>query len=69
MLQYYYKPLQKHLENLHYQMDFTLERVDDKEQVPKEAIPIAKMLGLDDEIISKAKEYLLQNQKGGNNDE
>ncbi|MCD6435912.1 MAG: DNA mismatch repair protein MutS, partial [Clostridiales bacterium] len=57
------------IENLHHQMDFTLERVDDKEQVPKEAIPIAQMLGLNNEITLKAKEYLLQNQKGGNNNE
>ncbi len=57
------------IENLHHQMDFTLERVDDKEQVPKEAIPIAQMLGLNEIIISKAKEYLIQNQKGGNNNE
>ncbi|MEA3422218.1 MAG: hypothetical protein U9Q80_00155 [Bacillota bacterium] len=57
------------IENLHYQMDFTLERVDDKEQVPKEAISIVQMLGLNEKIIVGAKEYLLQNQKGGKKNE
>ena len=39
-------------------MDYRLARVDDNREVPKDALNIAKMLGIDTNIIEKAKEYL-----------
>ena len=39
-------------------MDYRLARVDDNREVPKDALNIAKMLGIDNNIIEKAKEYL-----------
>ena len=39
-------------------MDYRLTRVDDNREVPKDALNIAKMLGIDTNIIEKAKEYL-----------
>ena len=39
-------------------MDYRLTRVDDNREVPKDALNIAKMLGIDSNIIEKAKEYL-----------
>jgi hypothetical protein len=39
--------------------DYRLERVDKMEKVPKEALNIAKMLGVYDEIIEGAKKYLI----------
>ena len=39
-------------------MDYRLTRVDDNREVPKDALNIAKMLGIDSHIIEKAKEYL-----------
>lgn len=39
-------------------MDYRLTRVDDNREVPKDALNIAKMLGIDNNIIEKAKEYL-----------
>lgn len=49
------------IKTLHEQMDYTLERVTDTKQVPKEAIPIAEMLGLDKKIIDKAKKIIKGN--------
>lgn len=40
-------------------MDYRLTRVDDKAEIPKDALNIAKMLGIDDSIIEKAKEYIV----------
>ena len=39
-------------------MDYRLTRVDDNREVPKDALNIAKMLGIDANIIEKAKQYL-----------
>ena len=39
-------------------MDYRLSRVDDNREVPKDALNIAKMLGIDKNIIDKAKQYL-----------
>jgi Mismatch repair ATPase (MutS family) len=39
-------------------MDYRLTRVDDNREVPKDALNIAKMLGIDKSIIDKAKQYL-----------
>ena len=39
-------------------MDYRLTRVDDNREVPKDALNIAKMLGIDASIIDKAKQYL-----------
>ena len=39
-------------------MDYRLTRVDDNREVPKDALNIAKMLGIDSHIIEKAKQYL-----------
>ena len=39
-------------------MDYRLTRVNDNREVPKDALNIAKMLGIDNNIIEKAKEYL-----------
>ena len=39
-------------------MDYRLTRVDDNRAVPKDALNIAKMLGIDANIIEKAKQYL-----------
>ena len=39
-------------------MDYRLTRVDDNREVPKDALNIAKMLGIDKNIIEKAKQYL-----------
>ena len=39
-------------------MDYRITRVDDNREVPKDALNIAKMLGIDSNIIEKAKEYL-----------
>ncbi|MBN2259673.1 MAG: hypothetical protein JW702_03975 [Clostridiales bacterium] len=57
------------IENLHHQMDFSLEKVDDEQSVPKEAIPIAEVLGLNKEIIMNAKKYLKEKKKGDDNNE
>ncbi len=39
-------------------MDYSLYQVDDENEVPKDAINIAKILGINDEIISSAKSYM-----------
>ncbi len=39
-------------------MDYRLARVDNNREVPKDALNIAKMLGIDTNIIEKAKQYL-----------
>ena len=39
-------------------MDYRLTRVDNNREVPKDALNIAKMLGIDANIIEKAKQYL-----------
>ncbi|MGX8774845.1 MAG: MutS-related protein [Bacillota bacterium] len=39
-------------------MDYRLTRVDDNREIPKDALNIAKMLGIDSNIIEKAKQYL-----------
>jgi dsDNA-specific endonuclease/ATPase MutS2 len=39
-------------------MDYRLTCVDDNREVPKDALNIAKMLGIDSHIIEKAKQYL-----------
>ncbi|QQY79912.1 MutS-like protein [Keratinibaculum paraultunense] len=41
-------------------MDYRLKRVDDETKVPKEAINIASIMGLNKEIISKSEKYLGQ---------
>ncbi|MBQ6495674.1 MAG: hypothetical protein IJI74_00735 [Firmicutes bacterium] len=40
-------------------MDYRLTRVDDAAEIPKDALNIAKMLGIDNSIIEKAKEYIV----------
>src|SRR5690606_5078450 len=39
-------------------MDYRLYLAENNEEIPKDAINIAKMLGIYDEIIEKAKKYL-----------
>ena len=39
-------------------MDYRLYRVDNEAQVPKEALSIAAMLGIDKAIIEGAKKYI-----------
>lgn len=39
-------------------MDYRLKRVTDKSQVPRDAINIARLMGLDEEILKKAEEIL-----------
>lgn len=39
-------------------MDYRLRRVENGGEVPKDALNIARMLGIDSEIIDKAKEYI-----------
>lgn len=39
-------------------MDYRLRRVEENKQVPKDALNIAKMLGLSSEIIDRAKNYI-----------
>ena len=39
-------------------MDYRLTRVDSNREIPKDALNIAKMLGIDANIIEKAKQYL-----------
>ena len=39
-------------------MDYRLTRVDSNREIPKDALNIAKMLGIDASIIEKAKQYL-----------
>ena len=39
-------------------MDYRLTRVDNNREIPKDALNIAKMLGIDANIIEKAKQYL-----------
>ena len=39
-------------------MDYRLTRVDNNREIPKDALNIAKMLGIDAKIIEKAKQYL-----------
>ncbi len=46
------------LKNLHQRMDYRLEAVREDRQVPKEALPISRLLGLEEEILQKAQEYL-----------
>lgn len=41
-------------------MDYRLREVEGEGEIPKDALNIAKMLGIGDEIINKAKEYLKQ---------
>ena len=40
-------------------MDYRLQRVDNAAQIPKDALNIAKMLGIDNSIIEKAKQYIV----------
>ncbi len=40
-------------------MDYRLKRVDDAAEIPKDALNIAKMLGISSSIIEKAKEYIV----------
>ena len=44
-------------------MDYRLQRIDYKSEIPKDALNIAKMLGISDEIIEKAKEYIKEEKK------
>lgn len=39
-------------------MDYRLKTVEREEEIPKDALNIAKILGLNDEIINRAKEYI-----------
>ena len=41
-------------------MDYRLKKVDSGEEIPKDALNIAKMLGIDREIIEKAKAYIIK---------
>ena len=40
-------------------MDYRLKRVDNATEIPKDALNIAKMLGIDNSIIEKAKQYIV----------
>ena len=39
-------------------MDYRLSRVDSSKEIPKDALNIAKMLGIDKDIIDRAKQYI-----------
>lgn len=43
-------------------MDYRLKKVDQDTQVPKDAINIAKLMGLEDEVLSRAEEYLVNKE-------
>ena len=45
-------------------MDYRLYRVDSEAQVPKEALSIAAMLGINKEIVEGAKKYMKKGEKG-----
>ena len=39
-------------------MDYRLKTVEREEEIPKDALNIAKILGLNDDIINRAKEFI-----------
>ena len=45
-------------------MDYRLTHVESSGEIPKDALNIAKMLGIDKDIIEKAKEYMRKGEKG-----
>lgn len=45
-------------------MDYRLTHVESSREIPKDALNIAKMLGIDKDIIEKAKEYMRKGEKG-----
>lgn len=51
------------LDTLHTLMDYRLERTDETTRVPREAIPIAEMLGLRPDIIEGARAYLARQER------
>lgn len=44
-------------------MDYRLTHVESSREIPKDALNIAKMLGIDKDIIEKAKEYMSKRRK------
>ncbi len=44
-------------------MDYRLYPIDNQGEVPKDALNIAKMLGINSEIIERAKEYISKEKK------
>ena len=45
-------------------MDYRLTHVESSREIPKDALNIAKMLGIDKDIIEKAREYMSKGEKG-----
>lgn len=50
------------METINKFMDYKLRRVKNTTQVPKDAINIAKIMGLDSSILKSAEEYLIENK-------
>lgn len=53
---------QTNLEIVHQLMDYRLKIVTDKESVPKDALKISKLMGIDDDILDHAK-YILEGKE------
>lgn len=49
----------KKMEIVNKYMDYRLRKVEKDTQVPKDALNIAKLMGLDDEVLRRAEEYLI----------
>jgi len=49
----------KGIETIHLYMDYRLEEVSSKKEVPKDGIKIAYLMGLDEEILKSAERILL----------
>ncbi|RKD22023.1 MutS domain V [Caminicella sporogenes DSM 14501] len=50
------------IETLHHYMDYRLEEVDKAKEVPKDAIRISRLMGLDEEILKDAEKILKDNE-------
>lgn len=51
------------IETINKYMDYNLRRVDNTREVPKDAINIAKIMGLDEGILRKAEDYLVEKKR------
>lgn len=51
------------LERIHSKMDYTLKVIQTKEEVPKDALKISKLMGMDERILEDAKRILMKEVK------
>lgn len=51
------------IETINKYMDYNLRRVDNTTEVPKDAINIAKIMGLDEGILKRAEDYLIEKKR------